>query len=180
MSSIQYAINIIAFQITWFACVLGAVHGWPLVGIAAAIASVTLHLFLSENRPFELKLILLAMALGLLLEGALLFLGFTSFVGTQSADALPIPPAWLLAMWATFATLLNVSLSWLQPRLLLAVVFGFVGGPLAYLGGERLGGMTILEPRLLALVAIGVVWSIATAALVKAAAYGNNRTASSA
>lgn len=171
--TIKLAINIIAFQITWFACVLGAVHGWPLLGVAAAIITIALHLFFSNNRASELKLIVFAITLGLVLESLLIYSGLTSFVG-QPPGGPPLPPLWLLAMWAAFATLPNGCLSWLQTRPALAALLGLVGGPLAYLGGERLGGITILEPRLFAISAIAVVWAIATVLLIKAAAYGRD------
>ncbi len=171
--TIKLAINIIAFQITWFACVLGAVHGWPLLGVAAATITVALDLLLSQNRGGELKLVVFAISLGFVFESLLINAGLTSFVG-QSPSGPPLPPFWLLAMWAAFATLPNGCLSWLQTRPALAALLGLVGGPLAYLGGEKLGGITILEPRLSAISAIAVVWAIATVLLIKAAAYGRD------
>lgn len=52
-----------------------------------------------------------------------------------------LAPYWILALWAQFATTLNLSLAWLKDRALLAATFGAVGGPLAFWAGQRLGAL---------------------------------------
>jgi hypothetical protein len=54
-----------------------------------------------------------------------------------------------------------LSLEWLSGRYALAAVLGAVAGPLSYLGGERLGAITVESP-----LAIGIEWAIATPLLV--------------
>jgi hypothetical protein len=49
-------------------------------------------------------------------------------------------------MWIAFATTLNVSMRWLRGRPELALLFGAVGGPLAFYAGERLGAVTVHRP----------------------------------
>ena len=44
----------------------------------------------------------------------------------------------------------------------MAAALGGIGGPFAYVAGESLGDLTILEPKTLALSAIAVEWAIAT------------------
>ena len=48
-------------------------------------------------------------------------------------------------------------------------MLGLIGGPLAFLAGERIGAVTFLPPRLLHLVLLGLFWSAAMPALVFAA-----------
>ena len=38
-----FALNAVAFQAGWFACVLGAAYGWPWAGVAAAAGLVAFH-----------------------------------------------------------------------------------------------------------------------------------------
>ncbi len=50
-------------------------------------------------------------------------------------------PYWIIAVWIIFATTFNVSLRYFKQHLVLASALGAVGGPLAFLAGERLGGV---------------------------------------
>jgi hypothetical protein len=48
---------------------------------------------------------------------------------------------------------------WMRGRPLLASAFGFVGGPLAYIAGHKIGGIQFVDqPAALAMLAIG--WAI--------------------
>ena len=64
-------------------------------------------------------------------------------------------------MWIQFATMLRHALFWLVRRRAWLPLAGALGGPLAYLSGERMGAVAFgpaLGPTLLAL---GVGWAIA-------------------
>ncbi|MBA3696570.1 MAG: DUF2878 domain-containing protein [Methylotenera sp.] len=52
-------------------------------------------------------------------------------------------PAWILGLWLDFSTTLNVSLRWMHGRYLVAILFGAIGGPLAYIGAEKLGAVIL-------------------------------------
>ncbi|MGB5202220.1 MAG: DUF2878 domain-containing protein, partial [Sedimenticolaceae bacterium] len=69
-----------------------------------------------------------------------------------------LAPYWIVAMWMGFATTLNVSLGWLKGRYWLAALFGAVGGPLAYLAGAKLGGITLISSEA-ALTALALGWA---------------------
>lgn len=136
-------VNFLAFQAGWFACVLGAAHGLPIAGAAVALGVVGLHLAMAPRALPELALAGIAVAMGLLFDSLLVSLGWVAY---PSGMWLPgLAPYWILAMWAIFATTLNVSMSWLRERLPLAVVLGGVFGPLSYFAGERLGGIVFLD-----------------------------------
>jgi hypothetical protein len=160
------AVNFVAFQLGWFACVLGAANGLPWVGPLAVLGAVALHLARVRRPLPELRLIGLAMALGLLVDSLLLATGWLSY---PAGLWLPgMAPYWIVAMWALFATTLNVSMGWLRGRPLLAVVMGAIGGPLSYLAGEKLGGIE-LSARVAALSALAFAWAVAMPLLMKAA-----------
>ena len=54
------------------------------------------------------------------------------------------------------------TFDWLENKPLMAAALGAIGGPFAYVAGESLGALTILEPKTIALSAIAVEWAIAT------------------
>jgi Protein of unknown function (DUF2878) len=165
-------VNFLAFQLAWFACVLGAANGMPWVGPLAVAGAVAWHLARARRAWPELWLVALAMALGLVVDSLLLATGWLSY---PSGFWLPGPwqsnlaPYWIVAMWALFATTLNLSMGWLRGRPLLAVVMGGIGGPLSYLGGEKLGGIELTSPAA-ALAALAVAWAIAMPLLMQLAA----------
>jgi hypothetical protein len=152
------ALNFIAFQLGWFACVLGAANGAPWLGPLVVLGVVLLHLTRVRRPTPELKLIAWAMLLGLIVDSLLLASGWLRY---PSGLWLPgLAPYWIVAMWGLFATTLNVSLGWLRGRPVLATLMGAVGGPLSYLAGEKLGGIELLAPTA-ALLALAVAWGIA-------------------
>ena len=160
------AVNFVAFQLGWFACVLGAANGLPWVGPLVVLALVALHLARARRPLQELRLIGLAMTMGLLLDSLLLATGWLSY---PTGLWLPgLAPYWIVAMWALFATTLNVSMGWLRGRPLLAVLMGAIGGPLSYLGGEQLGGIELTAP-VAALSALAIAWAVAMPLLMWAA-----------
>jgi hypothetical protein len=111
------------------------------------------------------------MALGLLVDSLLLATGWLSYpagLWLSGPWQFNLAPYWIVALWALFATTLNVSMGWLRGRPLLAVLMGAVGGPLSYLAGEELGGIELTEP-VAALSALAVAWAVAMPLLMKAA-----------
>jgi hypothetical protein len=72
-----------------------------------------------------------------------------------------LPPPWLLAMWAQFATTFRFSLRPVLARPPGAALFGAVGGPLAFVAGERLGAITLLPPLTHGLLRLSISWAVA-------------------
>ncbi len=136
---LRLVVNLVAFQIAWFACVLGGAHGWPWLGVGVAAPVVALHLWMSEAPRREAMLLVLVGAIGAVWDGFLVRFGFLEY---PSGMLLPwLAPVWIIAMWIAFATTLNVALGWLKGRWTLAVLLGAIGGPLAFYGGHKLGAV---------------------------------------
>ena len=159
----KLALNFILFQLGWFSCVLGAANGLFWLGPLVVLAVVMIHLVLALRPAAELYLALGAVALGLLTDSLLLATGWLTYAGPGLFGVLA--PYWIVSMWALFATTLNVSLRWLRNRPALTVLMGLIGGPLSYLGGEKLGAMVFVAP-VPALVALGLAWAAAMPVLV--------------
>lgn len=151
-------LNIIAFQVGWFACVLGGAHGWPWLGVLATVAIVALHLYRAARPRMETALILSSGVLGFFADSLLTGMGLLRFPSGQLHPH--FAPYWMVAMWMLFATTLNVSLRWLKSRLGLAALLGAIAGPLAYYGGAKLGGVSFGQP-LAGLIGVAGVWTLA-------------------
>ena len=159
-------VNLTLFQVGWLACVVGAANQLPWAGVIAVLVAVALHLLLASGTTAELRLIGIALALGLVLDSALLATGWVSYPsGVLSAY---IAPYWILALWALFATTLNVCISWIKRSLPIAAVLGAICGPMSYFAGSGLGGISLVEP-VPSLIALSLIWAIAMPTLVVAA-----------
>jgi Protein of unknown function (DUF2878) len=154
--------NIGAYQVAWFACVLGAANDLAWAGAAVALFVAAAHVTLTGRVGAELKLIAAATAIGLLVDSALARTGQIEFVAGVWAEGWA--PYWMLALWAAFATTLNHSLRWVMGRPIVAAILGAAGGPLAYFAGTRLGALEMPTPEM-ALPLIAAAWAAAMWAL---------------
>ena len=146
-------INAATFQAGWLCCVLAGAHHLPWLGTAVALLIVVWHLLGAHDGHKELSLVLIATGIGAIWDSLLVLTGLLQYPsGTLISGA---APHWIVAMWALFATTLNVSLRWLKYRPLLAAMLGAVSGPAAYFAGYKLGGVQFpdMDAALLALAA---------------------------
>ena len=152
-------VNYTLYQIGWFACVLGGASHRPWTGFLIAGVLLGAHLTLSPERSLEVGLVVLATAVGAVVEMGQIAAGSYGFTSGTVMDALP--PPWLLAMWAQFATTFRYSLRPVITRPIRAALLGAAGGPLAFLAGERLGAVTLLPPLTYGLLRLSASWAIA-------------------
>lgn len=143
-------INALAYQAVWLSAIL---CGNP--GAVAGCFIVLILLVTSECKGDDLKMIGFLLFLGLLVDGTLQQVGFFSFRGS----GFPIP-FWLLVIWLGFAMTIHHSLSWFKDKLLLAALFGGLGGPVAYWAGTRLGAASFNWSLPSSLLVLAVVWSL--------------------
>ena len=169
-------VNFVVFQLGWFACVLGAAHGMPIAGTAVVVAIGAWHVARAERPSLEALMIVVVAVIGAVWETTVVATGLLHY---PNGVLFPhTPPYWIIAMWALFATTLNVSMTWLRNRPFLAATFGAIGGPLSYAAGFRLHAVTITnEPLAYAILAIG--WAALTPLMVAIAqrldGYGSPR-----
>lgn len=142
--------NALAYQAVWFSAIL-----WGNSGAVAGCLIILILLATSENRENDLKMIGFLMFLGLLVDGTLQQVGFFSF----RSPGFPIP-FWLLIIWLGLAMTIHHSLAWFKNRLLLAALFGGVGGPAAYWGGTRMGAASFNWSLPASLLLLAFVWSL--------------------
>ena len=155
-------INVILFQVSWFACVLGAANSLPYMGIIVTAGILAWHLIQAKAPKAELWLMGSALALGASFDQALLSFNLVNYMHHGWSSS--VVPVWILALWLGFSIILNVSLRWMRSLHLVAILFGFVGGPLAYLSAEKLGAVVILSNFSYVTLALG--WAIITPILL--------------
>lgn len=153
--NVALVLNFALFQAGWFSAVISAARAFPMLGVAVIAVVVALHLRWSRQPGREFMLIVICAALGGVFDSLLVAADRVAYPSGQPFSA--VAPYWIVAMWMSFATTLNVSLRWLRNRPLSAVVLGAAGGPLAYFTGERLGAIVLVDFTT-AMIALGIGW----------------------
>lgn len=142
-------VNAVLFQIAWFACVIGGAAGTSLWG-ALALAALLTQSLLGSHTARDLSLAGAAVVLGFFLETGWIRTGVLDYQGAELA------PPWIVLLWAAVGLSVNHSLSMFKARPWLGGLLAGAGAPFSYLGGERLGAITVDEP--VQLLAISAVW----------------------
>jgi hypothetical protein len=150
-------VNFIGFQIGWFACVLGAANDKELLGMIIALGIVIYHVVAQVDSINELKLVLVAVVIGLFWETWVLSSSILLYPSHPEASFWA--PYWLIMMWALFATTINLSMGWLKGRWLLAMLMGAIFGPLAFVAGEKLGAVVFLDSTL-SMITLAIGWGL--------------------
>ena len=155
-------ISFVAFQVCWFACVVGASRGLPWLGPVVVAVFAVAHLWATpagRPRAGQAWLLGLAAVIGYAADSALVLAGVLSFpphasMGWPSSG-------WMVAMWVAQAATLTGSMSWMLGRYLVGALFGALGGPLAYLAGARVGAAILGPTSSAALAVVAVEWALA-------------------
>lgn len=150
-------INFVLFQLGWFIAVWGAAQQEGTLSFLAILAILSYHILRAQQKKEELFLLFTVMLLGFLFDQCLLSFDLVRY---QSELITHMTPIWIVGLWGLFATTLNLSLSWLKKNTALAVLFGFIGGPLAYLAAERLDAVQLIGSISLFTLALG--WAFMT------------------
>ncbi|MDQ3038234.1 MAG: DUF2878 domain-containing protein [Pseudomonadota bacterium] len=155
--------NVVGYQLVWFAIVISAARGQPIVGIAVALVFIGLQFHYSTTRSSDARALLVAFLCGFLLDGALVATGWLHY----AFPLLSLPaPAWILALWMAFAMTLNHSMAFLRGRPVLAAFLGGIGGPLAYFSAARgFDAVTFTTPEWQPTALLAIGWAIALATL---------------
>jgi hypothetical protein len=150
-------INFGLFQLGWFIAIWGAAHQELLPSMIAVALIFMIYIIQARYKKEAFILLLLIMLLGPIFDQCLLSFGLIEYKSQFSEYIVPI---WIVALWGLFATTLNISLSWLKHYKLLAVLFGLIGGPLAYIAAEKLNAIQLMNSY--ALLALALGWALLT------------------
>lgn len=150
-------INFTAFKLGWLSSVVGGAQQIPWLGPMVVFIAVAIHLARAERPSSEFMLIVSCGLIGAVFDSALVAAGWVTFPSGMVSEA--TAPYWIVTMWMLFGTTINLSMRWMRGRPLLAAAFGFIGGPLAYMAGHKIGGIEFVDQTAaLAMLAIG--WAV--------------------
>jgi hypothetical protein len=150
-------LNFVLFEAAWFAGILGAAHGRPLLGTLTVAAVIAWHLSVSARPAIEARLVAAALATGVVFETLCVQLGDVRF--TSGQPLAQFPPYWMIALWGLLAIALNVTMRWMKGRWWLAALMGAVAGPMSYAAGVRLGAAAFLDAGA-ALTTLAIGWAL--------------------
>ncbi len=162
--------NFIGFQVCWAACVWGGAQGYWWLGPAAVALFAAWELSRSAGVVLDLKLLSAVLVFGVILDTLYVQLGLLRYATPLPSQQ--IAPVWIWSMWIAFALTLNHSMAWLKSNMLLATVFGAIGGPFAYWVAAKAWDAVFIdsERTVMAYGIIAIAWAIACPVLLKIAA----------
>lgn len=151
--------NFVGYQLVWFCAVIGAGRGLAWPGVTAAAVFVLAQWVMSDQRSADARLVAVALLAGLLIDGVLAVSGLAAYAAPWPSPS--FAPAWILALWCSFAMTLTHTMRFLHDRIALSAAFGAIGGPLAYLGAARgWGAVEFAEPRWQGLLWLALAWGL--------------------
>lgn len=140
-------INAVAFQLCWFACVLGG-SLW-----AAATVAVFLIWHAQVIQKYEWRFIIAGTLAGITIDSLWYTLGVIQF---PNDNLLFIPP-WLMLLWLAFNCTLQHSLITFFQRPWLIASISAIAAPLSYYAGAAIGAIELSDNGL---VAVGLGWGL--------------------
>jgi hypothetical protein len=140
-------VNAVAFQLCWFACVLG--------GSLWAAGTVALFLIWHSQvvKTHEWRFIIAGTVAGFSVDSLWYSLGFIQFPNYNLA----VIPAWLMLLWLAFNCTLQHSLLTFFQRPWLIALLSAISAPFSYYAGSVMGAIE-LSP--FGLIAVGLGWGI--------------------
>lgn len=161
-------LNFLLLQGAWAACVLGAAAEQAWLGPLVTLGLLVAHISLRAERSRELHAILLAAAIGLVLDSLLVALGWLRFAAPGPLPELLVP-AWIVSLWAAFGATLRGALAWLARRPLMAAALAALGSPLSFLSARALGAVEFPRPVPFTLGVIALEWALLVPMLLRIA-----------
>lgn len=151
-------LNALGFQAGWWACIAGVGRGLEVEALVFCLGLMSLHVYFSKYPLLEVKIGLVALLLGILVDSGLQYFSVMVFYGWALG---PLSPFWLWTLWVMFALTLNSSLAFLKNQsLILSACLGLIFGPMTYYAGAKLGAAD-LDGSISHIVGLGVAWMLA-------------------
>lgn len=157
--------NLVGFQLVWMASVWGAANAMWWLGPLAVAMFATAHFGFRQAVEGDLKLIAWALLIGALVDTAFAASGVLRYA--SPVPRVELAPLWILSMWIGFALTLNHSMAFLRGKLWLQILFGALGGPVAYLIAGRVWGAVTFGTTLTnVILLLALAWGIVTPLLL--------------
>jgi hypothetical protein len=160
-------LNFVLFQLNWAACIYSASVNGNVIALVSTLMFVAVHLSFYSWRRSDIKLMMLGLSIGLLLDTLWSLSGVMFY---QAHSFAPLAPVWILCLWVNFMLTINHSLLWLNDKIWLASLLAAAGGPLSYFAGLKFGAVTWGETSHVITV-IAVSWALMMLIVLKASQF---------
>ena len=148
-------VNLVCFKVSWVVTVYGAIQGAPWLGLLWVLGWITVFFLWQKQDKREWIFLLGCAAIGYILDSVLILTGYIKFpIEVQYGF---LSPLWMIALWLNMAATFRYALGWLRNRFFLGAIIGMILGPVAYVGGEKLGGIQLVGGML----PVAIEWLIA-------------------
>jgi len=156
----------VLYQGTWFATVLSAGHAhrwwWGLLSVLAFAGIVSFGWPSLRQRIWWM--LFASVLCGLIVDTGMIIAQV--WQSPRVVMPAPLPPTWLLLLWAAFGIYIALSLEMLYGRYRVAAVVGAIGGMLAYRGGALLGAIHWGKPEWMTTTILALIWAVVFPALI--------------
>lgn len=142
-------LNAIGFNFVWF----GLVY-WGDNFIPVALMMLFIHLKEISTFPNEIRLVLVIAMIGFVNDSLLSVFGVFQFEHSI------ITPLWLIVLWASFATTISHSLSFLNVSKTLQIAVGGLVAPLSYIAGYKLDAVAFGYPIIPTYLLLSANWAV--------------------
>jgi Protein of unknown function (DUF2878) len=158
-------VNAIGYQIVWFTSIYGASISNIWLGFLASLLFAIAMLSLGGKSKNDFRLLCIGLCVGMSVDSFFAASGLIQYDAAWPFNN--TAPLWILALWLSFSLTLNHSMSFLRGNLWIASLFGLIGGPIAYLGADRIFDVLHYGADILWVVlALGIAWAIAIPAIL--------------
>ncbi len=164
-------LNSLCYTVGWFWCVLFGILDQALLAAIGAVFLILFQLYCTKIKNIalyiqDLLVVIFSIPLGTTLEAFFMQINLLHYTNTTTQV---LPPVWILFLYPLFSLLLNHSLQILKKNYLAPFLFGFLGGPLSYIAGRSLGGLTFPYPLIPTWIIMGICWGLFLCLLTKIA-----------
>tara|TARA_B100000941_G_C28288712_1_gene440365 strand:+ start:175 stop:687 length:513 start_codon:yes stop_codon:yes gene_type:complete len=147
--------NILGFQLSWWACVLGVVNQMQFIGPIFMTLFLIFHFMLFSYQKKEIIYVIIVGLIGLVVDTIFLQ---TNLIKYEFPLFNMLAPLWIIYMWLGFAATVNHSMYWLEDKIIITVLFGLIFGPLSYMAGVKFGALELVFP-FISMIVIGITWA---------------------
>tara|TARA_B100002019_G_scaffold155106_1_gene133649 strand:+ start:614 stop:1141 length:528 start_codon:yes stop_codon:yes gene_type:complete len=140
-SRLSFFIDLVIFQIAWFACVLASVSPFPILipilGTLLVIIRCLVKKSIKQSLPFTIACLIIGIAgdATLVNVNLLAFDPYPSIFGS---------PLWMVALWMNFGLMLRPLFTWFLDNCWRSILGFSIGGLIAYISGEKLEVLTFI------------------------------------
>ena len=146
--------DLLGYKICWLLCAFCTTWGMPYLGPFATFFFILIHLYIVNFSKRDIQIIFLAILCGLIMDSTFSFLSLVNYEGGILTDFY-LAPLWILSMWAGFSVTMLYALDSIRYNYVYSFILGFIGGPISYSAGVKIGSLTITSTSSYLLLAIG-------------------------